>query len=103
MRRRPPFSPDKLQHRPSGEREFIAELARCQDAQGVTDHVFAARLGVSVALWRQTRAGRTPLGITLLAAGAHLVGQDVLDAAWWALLGRRRKAASGERRKEDSV
>jgi len=100
MHRRPPFTPDRLAHRPDGEREFISALARYQDAQGATDHAFAARLGVSVALWRQTRSGRMPLGLKLFGAGLPFIPSDAVNAGWAALVERARHRGDGQSERE---
>lgn len=90
MHKRPSFNPDRLNHKPASEARFVAELARYQDSQQMTDVDFVRTLGITLVLWRKTRSGRMDLGYKLMAAGADYVGARVYQAAEASLTDRVR-------------
>jgi transcriptional regulator with XRE-family HTH domain len=48
--------------------QLIAVLVAEQKKLGLSDRAFARRLGVSQALWSNTKSGKWPVGRKLLAA-----------------------------------
>lgn len=103
MHRRPLFDPSRLNHKPAPEAAFVGELARHQDSQGLTDVEFTSQLGISLALWRQTRSGRLNLGYTLLIAGADYVPARIYQAAETSLADRMRGKLRGNPTAEDDA
>lgn len=89
------FTPDRLISKPQAEADFVASLARHQDAINLSDTAFAALVGISESGWRHTKAGRLSLGIKLLFGGAEMVSRVAYQAAE-ASLARRYRGKKGK-------
>lgn len=88
---RHPFDRKRLARYPKAMVDFVAALVEREETTRETDEQFAARLGVSVHLWRHTRDGRVPLGLKLWAAGADIAGYQLATAAHSALMERAKE------------
>ena len=96
MHKRPAFDRTRVSHMPEPEATFVSALARYQDGAAIADKTFVASLGVSLALWRQTRSGGLPLGYKLLIAGADYVPARIYQGAEDSLTARMRVRLNGE-------
>jgi hypothetical protein len=101
--RRPPFDPTRLSLEPIAESRFTAELARYQDSAQLSDKDFVRSLGVSIFLWRKTRAGRLHLGHKLLIAGGDFVPVRIYQAAEASLNDRVRGRLNGHRERGEAA
>lgn len=76
----------------AAEREFVRSLAAIQGE--TKDAEFAAALGVRLSTWRETRAGRMPLGRVLLRGGGNYVPNAIYEAARRDFIERREGEAA---------
>lgn len=90
MTARHSFNPDRLAAYPAAEADFVAVLARHQEAIGWDNPGFAEQLMVCTSTWRHTKAGRLPLGFRVLLGGAEMVSHSVYQAAESSLVRRER-------------